>query len=64
MTEIFWTFVVSSAVSFCIVCLRMCYKSKCKEFDFCCIKIIRDTQGEEKLDEVERKNSKETKDDK
>jgi hypothetical protein len=42
----------------------MCYKSKCKEFDFCCIKIVRDTQGEEKIDEIERKNSKETKEDK
>jgi len=64
MTEMFWMFLISSVIGCIGVSLRMCYKSKCKEFDFCCIKIIRDTQGEEKLDEVDRKNSKETKEDK
>jgi hypothetical protein len=27
-----------------------CYKSKCKEVEFCCIKITRDTTAEEELD--------------
>jgi hypothetical protein len=27
-----------------------CYKSKCKEVEFCCIKIKRDTTAEEELD--------------
>jgi hypothetical protein len=26
------------------------YKSKCREVNFCCIKIVRDTSGEEQLD--------------
>jgi len=29
----------------------MAYKSKCKELDCCCIKIIRDTEAEEKEEE-------------
>jgi hypothetical protein len=29
----------------------MCYKSKCKEVDCCCIKIVRDTHAEEKEEE-------------
>jgi hypothetical protein len=31
----------------------MIYKSKCKEVSCCCLKIVRDTEGEEKLDEAE-----------
>ncbi len=31
----------------------MAYKSKCKEVSCCCLKIVRDTEGEEKLDETE-----------
>jgi hypothetical protein len=31
----------------------MCYKSKCKEVDICCIKVIRDTNLEEKELEFE-----------
>jgi hypothetical protein len=33
-----------------------CYKSKCKEVDFCCIKIIRDTTAEEELDIQQPRN--------
>jgi hypothetical protein len=28
-----------------------CYRSKCKEVNFCCIKIVRDVAGEEALDQ-------------
>jgi hypothetical protein len=31
-----------------------CYKSKCREVKFCCIKIIRDVEGEEELDTQQR----------
>jgi hypothetical protein len=33
-----------------------CYRSKCKEVNFCCIKIIRDVEGEEQLDNASRPN--------
>jgi hypothetical protein len=31
----------------------MAYKSKCKEVSCCCLKIVRDTEVEENLDEAE-----------
>jgi hypothetical protein len=48
MSEVFWTFFVSSMVGFIIAIMKMCYKSKCKEVSICCIKVIRDTEAEEK----------------
>ena len=48
MTEIFYTFVITTAVGLIITISRMCYKSKCKEINIGCIKIIRDTETEEK----------------
>lgn len=48
MTEIFYTFVISSSIGLIITITRMCYKSKCKEINIGCIKIIRDTETEEK----------------
>ena len=48
MSEVFWTFFVTSAIGFIIGLFKLCYKSKCKEVDFCCIKITRDTRMEEK----------------
>ena len=29
------------------------YKSKCKEIECCCLRIVRDVQGEEKFDEMQ-----------
>lgn len=48
MSEIFWTFVITSSIGLIISLAKMSYKSKCKECSFCCIKIIRDTALEEK----------------
>lgn len=48
MTEIFYTFVITTGVGLIITITRMCYKSKCKEISIGCIKIIRDTETEEK----------------
>jgi hypothetical protein len=48
MTEIFYTFVITTGVGLIITLSRMCYKSKCKEINFGCLKIIRDTEAEEK----------------
>ena len=50
MTETFWMFVLTSSIGFIIAISKMCYKSKCKEVDICCIKVIRDIQIEEELD--------------
>ena len=48
MSEIFWTFVITSSIGLIISLAKMSYKSKCKECSVCCIKIIRDTALEEK----------------
>jgi hypothetical protein len=42
----------------------MCYRSKCKEVNLCCLKIIRDTTGEEKIDEMVKESDKESKENK
>ena len=52
MSEVFWT----GLYWFCLAVVNQCYKSKCKEVNFCCIKIIRDVEGEEQLDNATRPN--------
>jgi uncharacterized OsmC-like protein len=51
-------FLISSVLGCLGMSFRMMYKSKCKEVDFCCIRVLRDTQGEEKIDEIENNNNK------
>jgi hypothetical protein len=45
---IFYTFLVSTLTGFILALVRMAYKSKCKEVNCGCIKIVRDTDVEEK----------------
>ena len=49
-SEVFFTGLYSSMIGFLIATGAQCYKSKCKEVEICCIKIIRDVEGEEQLD--------------
>jgi hypothetical protein len=53
---VFFSFLITSAIGFFLKCGSMIYKSKCKEVSCCCLKIVRDTDGEEKLDEAEEEN--------
>ena len=55
-SEVFFTGLYSSLIGFLIAIGAQCYKSKCKEVNFCCIKIIRDVEGEEQLDTASRQN--------
>ena len=48
LSEIFYTFLITSVVGLIIAVLKMAYKSKCKEVQFCCLKIVRDVDIEEK----------------
>ena len=50
MSEVFWTGLYSSLIGFLLALGSQCYKSKCSQVDICCIKIIRDVEGEEALD--------------
>jgi len=49
-SEVFFTGLYSSFIGCILAIGAQCYKSKCKEVNFCCIKIIRDVEGEEELD--------------
>ena len=48
LSEVFWTFLISSVCGIVLVGIRLCYKSKCKEVSVCCLKIVRDVETEEK----------------
>ena len=50
MSETFYVGLYSALMGFVLAISAQCYKSKCREVKFCCIKIIRDVEGEEELD--------------
>jgi hypothetical protein len=49
-SEVFFTGLYSSLIGFLLAMGSQCYKSKCSQVDICCIKIVRDVEGEEELD--------------
>jgi hypothetical protein len=48
LSEVFWVAFFGTATGFLIKLASMAYKSKCKEFSCCCMKIVRDVETEEK----------------
>ena len=50
MSEVFWSGITTSLIGFILAMGSQCYKSKCKSVKICCIKVIRDVEGEEELD--------------
>jgi hypothetical protein len=54
MSETFYVGLYSALMGFVLAISAQCYKSKCREVKFCCIKIIRDVEGEEVLDVQQR----------
>ena len=50
---VFFSFLITSVIGCLLKFSAVIYKSKCKEFQCCCLKVIRDVETEEKLDEVE-----------
>jgi hypothetical protein len=52
LSEVFWVAFISTASAFLIKIASLAYKSKCKECSVCCIKVIRDTEAEEKEEEL------------
>ena len=49
-SEIFYTGVYTAGGALLLALVNQCYKSKCKEINICCIKIIRDVEVEEEID--------------
>ena len=51
LSEVFYTFAISSLIGILTLSIRYCFKSKCKEIDLCgCVHIKRDTDNETKED--------------
>ena len=50
LTEIFLSFLVTSGIGAFLVVCRLLYKSKCKNFELCCVKIERDGEQENNAD--------------
>jgi len=51
LSEIFWVFVVTTGSALCGICIKVSLDSKCKEIQCGCIKIVRDTESEVKMEE-------------
>jgi hypothetical protein len=49
MSEVFWVGFYFSMIAMILGIGSQCYKSKCKEVNLCCIKIVHDVQGEEEI---------------
>ena len=53
---VFWSFFITSIIGCLLKCSSMLYKSKCKEINFFCFKVIRDIEAEEHEHEFDVKN--------
>ena len=53
LSEVFWSFFLTSSIGCILGIIKLLYKSKCKRCNICGIKIERDVEGEEKLDDHE-----------
>jgi hypothetical protein len=55
---VFWTFVITSCIGCLLGLTKIIYNSKCKSCKFCCCYLVRDVEGEEKIDVLELENHK------
>lgn len=53
LSEIFYTLLITSTIGLILAIAKICYKSKCKEINACGLHVIRDVEGEERIDERE-----------
>jgi hypothetical protein len=50
LSEVFYTFLITSVIGLLLGVGRICYKSKCSSIDICCIKVVRNVDAEVKED--------------
>lgn len=50
LSEVFYTFLITSVIGLLLGIGRICYKSKCSSIDVCCIKVVRNIEAEVKED--------------
>lgn len=55
---VFWTFFITSSIGCLLGFTKIIYKSKCKTFKCCGCELVRDVEGEEKIDVLELENHK------
>jgi hypothetical protein len=60
MSEVFWTFFITSVIGLMLAVGKLCYKSKCSEINLCCIRVVRNIEIEAKEDLELGPSSKET----
>lgn len=57
LSEVFWVAFITTASATAIKCFAMLYKSKCREVDCGCIKIVRDLEAEAAAEALESQNN-------
>ena len=57
---VFWSFFITSVIGCILKFGSMAYKTKCKEISCCGLKITRDTEAEERIDEETIKSKQAT----
>ena len=59
LSEVFWTFVITTLAGLCMVSCKLIYKSKCKKVSVCGLAFERDIEAEvkEDLEEMHTKTS-------
>jgi hypothetical protein len=50
LSEVFYTFLITSVIAFILALGKLCYKSKCSEINLCCFRIVRNVDVELKED--------------
>lgn len=50
LSEVFYTFLITSVIGLLLGIGRICYKSKCSTIDFCCVKVVRNVEIEKEED--------------
>jgi len=53
LSEVFWVAFITTMSATLIKCGAMLYKSKCREVQCCCIKIVRDLEAEAAAEALE-----------
>jgi len=61
LSEIFYTFFITSVIACILTLSRQIYKSKCEDIECCGLTIKRNVVLEEKIDEIEINNRTESK---
>ena len=56
MSEVFWTFFITSIIGLLLALGKLCYKSKCQEINVCCFKVVRNIEAEVKEDQLANKS--------